>query len=169
MRRIRFGTRSLLILVTACAFLMPLAIAAVRAYRLASGSRIVLTRAASDPAFDSRYRVAILYDCVASSPISVYIEKSSQNIERSDLPFFCTREVWVRTDGRRATCVMDLKVNGELIVPMEGVQVFSADLPQLPQKQVMTKEQYLVLAGSDGLPKSDDELWNALHLEASKH
>ena len=64
---------------------------------------------------------------------------------------------------------MDLKVNGELIVPMEGVQVFSADLPQLPQKQVMTKEQYLVLAGSDVLPKSDDELWNALHLEASKH
>ncbi len=148
---------------------MPFGMAAIRAHWLASSSRIVVTRRASDPSFDSRYRVAILYDSVASSPIAFAIERAPQEIQRTDLPMFCTRKLWVRTDKRRAIGVMDLKVNGEIVVPMDGVQVFWSDWGKSPRKQVMTKEQYIAIAGLDIMPKSDDELWNALHLEAPKN
>ena len=128
-----------------------------------------MTRPASDPIFDARYRVAIMYDNVALKPIAIAIEKATHEIERNDLPTFCTRKLWVRTDQRRATSVMDLRVNGEIVVPMHGVQVFMADWGQSPRKMVLNHEQYVAIAGSNIMPKSDDDLWNALHLIPPEH
>ena len=64
---------------------------------------------------------------------------------------------------------MDLRVNGEVVVPVHGVQVFMADWGQSPRKMVLPHEQYLTIAGSGIMPKSDDDLWNALQLISPEH
>ncbi len=165
MRKNRFGFRSLLVVVTICAFFVPPALHVFQWTRSVNGC-YVHTRTTINPSIESRYRVAIMFDHLAEQPVIVAIEKASHNVERR-LPSFCALERW-HPGGRRSVASFEgLKVMGRLIVPTNRVQVFSSECGQTPRKLLMTREQYVAIAGRGILPKSDDELWNAVRFETS--
>ncbi len=124
--RKQFGTRTLFVGVTLVAICVPLTIATVRSYRLASGSRFMVVRDTTDSAFDRSYRVAVLWDTRAGAPIAVAIERGPVDSARGNMPSFCSSDTWVRRSARTVGGLMDMRIDGVVVVPSTVVQVYSA-------------------------------------------
>ena len=165
MKLVQIRLRTLFVMTAACAVVLPLAIAASRAYKIANGYRAVVTRPKLDEGFDPRYRIAVLHDIAASRVLAVAIEKLSSESDQSELPSFCSRNLWIRSAGRSPTAVWDLIINGKVVVPETGVQIFAAIDGQTVRKRLMSHKEYVAVAGASQLPKSDHLLWLSLSLQ----